>query len=74
MRGDPEDVAAFNGEIVECCTWKKAEIEAAWRDPKRRHPAKEVCQYRTELIPLTILSLRIGERLTPEAHQAQRIL
>ena len=49
---------------------KKAEIEAAWRDPKRRHPAKEVCQYQTELIPLAILTLRIGERLTPEAHQA----
>ena len=70
MRGDPEDVAAVNREIVDYCTRKQAEIEAAWRDPKRRHPAKEVCQYQTELIPLAILSLRIGERLTPEAHQA----
>jgi hypothetical protein len=70
VRGDPEDVAAVNREIVEYCRRKQAEIEAAWRDPKRRHPAKEVCQYQTELIPLAILPLRIGGRLTPEAHQA----
>jgi hypothetical protein len=68
--GNPEDVAVVNREIVDYCTRKQAEIEQAWRDPKRRHPAKEVCQYQTELIPLAILSLRIGERLTPEAHQA----
>ena len=70
VRGDSEDVAAVNREIVGYCTRKKAEIEAAWRDPKRRHPAKEVCQYQTELIPLAILTLRIGEHLTPEAHQS----
>lgn len=70
VRGNPEDVAAVNREIVDYCTRKKAEIEAAWRDPKRRNPAKEVCQYQTELIPVAILTLRIGERLTPEAHQA----
>jgi hypothetical protein len=70
VRADSEDVAAVNREIVDYCTRKQAEIEAAWRDPKRRHPAKEVCQYQTELIPLAILSLRIGERVTPEAHQA----
>ncbi|MBN2129356.1 MAG: hypothetical protein JW741_07655 [Sedimentisphaerales bacterium] len=68
--GNPEDVATVNREIVEYCRQKQAEIEAAWNDPKRRHPAKEVCQYQTELIPLAILTLRIGERLTPEAHQA----
>jgi len=68
--GNPEDVATVNREIVEYCRQKQAEIEAAWRDPKRRNPAKEVCQYQTELIPLAILTLRIGERLTPEAHQA----
>jgi hypothetical protein len=68
--GDPEDVAAVNREIVAYCQRKKAEIEAAWRDPRRRHPAKEVCAYQTELIPLAILPLRIGGRLTPEAHQA----
>ena len=70
VRGDPEDVAAVNREIIDYCTRKKAEIEAAWRDPKRRNPAKEVCQYQTELIPLDILTLRIGQRLTPEAHHA----
>jgi len=70
VRGDPEDVAAVNREIVDYCTRKKAEIEAAWRDPKRRNPAKEVCQYQTELIPLANLPLRIGERLTPEARRA----
>ena len=72
VRGDSEDVAAVNREIVDYCKRKQVEIEAAWRDPKRRHPAKEVCQYQTELIPLAILSLRIGQRLTPEAHQAIR--
>jgi hypothetical protein len=70
VRGDPEDVAAVNREIVDYCTRKTTEIGAAWGDPKRRHPAKEVCQYQTELIPLAILPLRIGERLTPESHQA----
>ncbi|UCD52381.1 MAG: hypothetical protein JSW27_07040, partial [Phycisphaerales bacterium] len=68
--GDPDDVAAVNSEIIAYCKRKTAEIEAAWRDPKRRHPAKEVCQYQTELIPLAILPLRIGGRLTPEAHRA----
>ncbi len=48
---DPEDVAAVNREIVAYCQHKTAEIEAAWRDPQRRHPAKEVCAYQTELIP-----------------------
>ncbi len=67
---DPEDVAAVNREMVAYCQRKTAEIEAAWRDPQRRHPAKEVCAYQTELIPLAILSLRIGERLTPQARQA----
>lgn len=70
VRGDPEDVAAVNREIVAYCQRMTAMIEAAWRDPKRRNPAKEVCQYQTELIPLAILSLRIGQRLTPEARQA----
>ena len=68
--GDPGDVAAVNREIIAYCQRKTADIERAWRDPKRRHPAKEVCSYQTELIPLAILTLRIGERLTPEAHQA----
>ncbi|MHC4558549.1 MAG: hypothetical protein ACYS80_14745 [Planctomycetota bacterium] len=68
--GDPEDMATVNREIIEYCQRKTADIEAAWRDPKRRHPAKEVCAYQTELIPLAILPLRIGEHLTPEAHQA----
>ncbi|UCH35909.1 MAG: hypothetical protein JSV65_06030 [Armatimonadota bacterium] len=68
--GDPVDVVAVNREIVEFCRKEQAEIEAAWRDPNRRHPAKEVCEYQTQLIPLAILVLRIGERLTPEAHQA----
>ena len=68
--GDPEEVADVNREIIEYCQRKTAEIEAAWRDPKRRHPAKEVCAYQTELIPLAIFTLRIGESLTPEAHQA----
>lgn len=70
VRGEPGDVAAVNQEIVDYCTRKTAEIEEAWRDPKRRHPAKEVCAYQTELIPLAILPLRVGGRLTPEAHQA----
>ena len=56
VRGEPEDVAAVNREIIAYCQRKQAEIEA--------------CQYQTELIPLAILTLRIGERLTPEAHQA----
>ena len=60
VRGVPEDVLQVNREIIEYCIRKKAEIEAAWADPKRRHPAKEVCQYKTELIPLAILPLRIG--------------
>ena len=63
VRGVPEDVLQVNREIIEYCIRKKAEIEAAWADPKRRHPAKEVCQYQTELIPLAILPLRIGQRL-----------
>jgi hypothetical protein len=70
VRGRPDDVAAVNREIVAFCKGKTAEIEAAWRDPSRRNPAKEVCDYQTELIPLAILTLRIGHRLTPEAHQA----
>jgi len=74
LLGDPEDVAAVNREIVAYCQRKTAEIEAAWRDPKRRHPAKEVCAYQTELIPLAILTLRISDRLSPEAHQAIREL
>ena len=72
VRGVPEDVLQVNREIIEYCIRKKAEIEAAWADPKRRHPAKEVCQYQTELIPLAILPLRIGQRLVPEAHRAIR--
>lgn len=43
VMGNPQDVTAVNREIVDYCTRKKAEIEAAWRDPNRRHPAKEVC-------------------------------
>jgi hypothetical protein len=70
VRNQPEDVAAVNREIIAYCQQKQADIEAAWRDQKLRNPAKEVCQYQTELIPLAILTLRIGERLTPEAHQA----
>ena len=70
VRGQPEDVAAVNREIIAYCQQKQAEIEAAWREQTLRNPAKEVCQYQTELIPLAILTLRIGERLTPEAHQA----
>lgn len=72
VRGEPEDVAKVNREIIDYCRAKQTEIEAAWADPKRRHPAKEVCAYQTELIPLAILPLRIGERLIPEAHQAIR--
>jgi hypothetical protein len=68
--GDSEEVAAVNREIIEYCRIKQSAIEEAWADPKRRHPAKEVCAYQTELIPLAILTLRIGERLIPEAHQA----
>jgi len=70
VRGQPEDVAAVNREIIAYCSHKQADIDAAWRDQTLRNPAKEVCQYQTELIPLVILTLRIGERLTPEAHQA----
>ena len=70
VRNQPEDVAAVNREIIAYCERKQADIEAAWRDQTLRNPAKEVCQYQTELIPLAILTLRIGERLTPEAHQA----
>jgi len=70
VRGQPEDVAAVNREIIAYCQQKQAEIEAAWREQTLRNPAKEVCQYQTELIPLAILTLRIGERLTPEAHRA----
>jgi len=70
LMGDPQGVAAVNREIIAYCRQETAEIETAWRDPKRRHPAKEVCQYQTELIPLAILTLRVGERLSPEAHQA----
>lgn len=69
-RGRPDDVAAVNREIIAYCEGKKAEIEAAWRDPARRNPAKDVCAYQTELIPLAILTLRVGGRLTPEAHGA----
>lgn len=57
-------------EIIAYCEWMKAESEAAWRDPKRWHPAEKVRQYQTELIPLAILPFCIGQRLTPEAHQA----
>jgi hypothetical protein len=70
VRGDPADVAAVNRDIIDYCRKKQAEIEAAWRDPARRNPAKEVCQYQTELIPLAILTLRVGTRVTPEAQQA----
>jgi len=69
-RGRPDDVAAVNREIIAYCEGKTAEIAAAWRDPGRRNPAKDVCAYQTELIPLAILTLRVGGRLTPEAHQA----
>ncbi|MCP4196885.1 MAG: hypothetical protein GY762_07010 [Proteobacteria bacterium] len=68
--GDPEDVAAVNEEIIAYCQRKEAEIKTAWQNPKLKHPAKQVCQYQTELIPLAIMALRIGEQLTPEAHQA----
>lgn len=68
--GAPEDVAAVNREILAYCETKQKAIENAWADPKRRHPAKEVCAYQTELIPLAILTLRIGDRLTSEAHLA----
>ena len=70
VRNQPEDVAAVNREIIAYCQQKQADIEAAWRDETLRNPAKEVCQYQTELIPLAILTLRIGERLIPEARQA----
>jgi hypothetical protein len=70
VRGQPEDVAAVNRDIIAYCQRKQADIEAAWREQTLRNPAKEVCQYQTELIPLAILTLRIGERLTPEAHRA----
>ncbi|MFM7206311.1 MAG: hypothetical protein ACKO4T_06560 [Planctomycetaceae bacterium] len=72
VRGDPADVAAVNREIVAYCRGKQAEIEAAWQDPNRRNPAKDVCQYQTELIPLAILTLRCGDRVTPEARRAIR--
>lgn len=68
--GDPEDVAAVNREILAYCKTKQKAIEEAWADPKRRHPAKEICAYQTELIPLAILTLRIGDRLKPETHLA----
>ncbi|MHC4119717.1 MAG: hypothetical protein ACYSWO_19640 [Planctomycetota bacterium] len=70
--GDPEDVAKVNEEIVAFCRKRQAAIEKAWTEPSRRHPATEVCNYQTELIPLAILALRVGEQLTPEAHQAIR--
>ena len=72
VRGVPEHVLQVNRKIIEYCIRKKAKIEAAWADPKRRHPAKEVCQYQTELIPLAILPLRIGQPLILEARRAIR--
>jgi hypothetical protein len=70
LQGKPADVQAVNSEIIEFCRMKQEAIEAAWREPERRHPAFEVCDYQTQLIPLAIIALRAGERLTPEAHQA----
>ncbi len=54
VMGEPDEVTAVNREIVAHCRQKTAEIEAAWRDPQRRHPAKEVCQYQTELVPFAV--------------------
>lgn len=70
LLGEPEDVERVNREIIEFCRRKQADIEAAWKDPKRRHPATEVCNYQTELIPLALMVLRVGNRLTPETHAA----
>ena len=70
--GDPEDVVKVNEEIVAFCRKRQAVIEKAWSEPGRRHPATEVCNYQTELIPLAVLALRVAEQLTPEAHQAIR--
>lgn len=68
--GDPNDVKKVNEEIISFCRKKQAAIEKAWTEPERRHPAFEVCNYQTELIPLAIIALRVGEQLTPQAHQA----
>lgn len=70
LLGEPDDVREVNREITEFCRRKQADIEAAWKDPNRRHPAAEVCNYQTELIPLAIIALRVGDRLTPETHAA----
>ena len=42
----------------------QAAIEKTRSEPERRHPALEVCNYQTELIPLAIIALRVGEQLT----------
>ena len=70
LLGEPDDVREVNREIVEYCRRKQKDIEAAWKDPDRRHPAFEVCDYQTELIPLAIIALRVPDRLTPETHAA----
>lgn len=70
LQGKPAEVQAVNSEIIEFCRMKQEAIEAAWREPERKHPAFEVCDYQTQLIPLAIIALRVGERLTWEAHQA----
>ena len=70
VAGDREDIAEVNREILKYCEVKQKAIEDAWADPNRRHPAKEVCAYQTELIPLAILSLRVGDRLTDESKAA----
>ena len=70
--GDPDDVRKVNEEIIAFCRRKQAALEKAWAEPERRHPALEVCNYQTELIPLAIIALRVGEQLTPQAHRAIR--
>lgn len=68
--GDPDDVKKVNEQIIAFCKKRQVAIEKAWTQSERRHPALEVCNYQTELIPLAIIALRVGEQLTTEAHQA----
>jgi len=70
LLGEPEDVRKINREIIEYCQRTQGVIEVAWQDPNRRHPAAEVVNYQTELIPLAIIALRVPDRPTPETHAA----
>jgi hypothetical protein len=70
LLGKPDDVRAVNREILEFCRRARTDIEKAWEDPDRRHPAFEVVDYQTRLIPLAIIALRAKDRLAPETHAA----